>query len=238
MSDIADAEEHPDATQPVHLRADLERRLREAIVSGRYLPGEHLSDRRLCETFDVSRSVTREALRRLEAEGLVVIFPNRGTFVARLSAADAAQVYEVRAMLEALAGRGFAERASDRERQELRAAYEALAAAKREIGPARLIALKKRFYSIMIEGCRNEYVVRMLGQLLNRNAQLRALALSDPDRFPLAVRELRRVVEAIERRDPEGAWKACHEHVTNASIVVLRMIRESEAKEAEESAAG
>ena len=215
------------------VRAEFERRLREAIVSGQFAQGEHLSDRRLCETFDVSRSVVREALRRLEAEGLVSIYPNRGTFVSRLSAADAAQVYEVRAMLEALAGRGFAERASDQERLALREAFDALAGARRDIGPGKLLEMKKRFYDIMIGGCRNAYVVQMLTQLLNRNAQLRGLALSAPDRFPRALRELRKVVEAIDRRDPEAAWQACHEHVENASVVVLKMIRDKEKAESE-----
>lgn len=164
----------------------------------------------------------------MEAEGLVTVVPYRGPFVAFLSAAEAAQVYEVRGALEALAGEGFAQRASDEERAELRRVYEELAAAGPAAGRDALLDLKRRFYDVLLRGSRNAYVGRMLGQLLNRNAQLRATSLSDPGRLPQTVRELRRIVEAMERRDPEGAWQACREHVAAAAAVALRILRQRE----------
>ncbi|RYF09692.1 MAG: FCD domain-containing protein, partial [Deltaproteobacteria bacterium] len=84
------------------------------------------------------------------------------------------------------------------------------------------------FYDVLLRGSRNAYVGRMLGQLLNRNTQLRATSLSDPGRLPQTVRELRRIVEAVERRDPDGAWQACREHVAAAAAVALRILRQRE----------
>ena len=216
---------------PQPMRRQVEEGLRHAIASGRFAPGQHLTDRMLCEVFGASRSVVREAVRLLEAEGLIVLVPNRGQFVAYMSSAEAAQIYEVRGVLEALAAEGFAIRASDAERAELRQVHERLAAAGPETDRMALLAIKRDFYGVLLRGCRNPLVARMLDQVLNRNSQLRATSLSDPGRLPHTVRELRRVVEAIEHRDPEGAWEASRLHVRRAASIALRILREREERE-------
>lgn len=215
---------------PQPVRRQVEDGLRDAIISSRFLPGEHLSDRLLCDLFGVSRGVIREAVRLLEAEGLIKVLPNRGPFVAFLSAAEATQVYEVRAVLEALAGQGFAERASVEEIAELRAVFEEIAATRPGADRMTLLGLKRRFYDVLLRGCRNDYVARMLEQLLNRNSQLRATTLSDPTRLPQTVIEIRRIVEAVERRDRAGAWKACQDHVAQAAQVALRILNERDGR--------
>ncbi|SHJ20903.1 transcriptional regulator, GntR family [Roseomonas rosea] len=218
---------------PQPVRRQVEERLREAIISGRFMPGDHLSDRLLCDLFGVSRGVIREAVRLLEAEGLIDVVPNRGPFVAYLSPAEASQVYEVRAVLEALAGQGFAERASEDEIAELRAVFEEIAAARPGLDRVALLGLKRRFYDVLLRGCRNAYVARMLDQVLNRNTQLRATTLSDPERLPRTVTEIRRIVEAIERRDAEGTWQACRDHVAQAARVALRILNQQASEKAE-----
>lgn len=213
---------------PQPMRRQVEEGLRAAIVNGRFAPGEHLPDRVLCDLFGASRSVIREAVRLLEAEGLVAVQPNRGPFVAHLSVAEAAQIYDVRGVLEALAGESFARNATDAERAELRGIWEDLA--RRGPGASReeLLAIKRRFYDVLLAGARNTYVARMLDQILNRNMQLRATSLSDPARLPWTIKELRRVIEAIERRDPDEAFIACREHVQRAADVALRLLAATE----------
>ncbi|HEY0185076.1 MAG TPA: GntR family transcriptional regulator [Rhodopila sp.] len=223
---------------PYPVRQQVEDRLRQAIMDGTFPPGTHLADRLLCEQFDVSRSIIREAVRLLEAEGLVTVVPHRGPFVTLLSAAEASQVYEVRAALEALAGENFAERASDGERAELRRIYESLAAMRPGAGRQALLDVKRAFYDVLLRGCRNGYVARMLGQLLNRNTQLRATSLSDPDRLPHTVREMHRIVAAIEQRDRVGAGEACRDHVRAAAAVALRILRERERQSLDPAADG
>jgi DNA-binding GntR family transcriptional regulator len=224
----------PDGTSPVPrvapypVRQQVEDRLRRAIIDGVFPPGTHLADRLLCEQFEASRSIIREAVRMLEAEGLVTVVPHRGPFVTLVSAAEATQIYEVRAALEALAGQTFAERASDEERVELRRIADAIAAAGPIPDRHRLLDLKRAFYDVLLRGGRNLHAARMLGQLLNRNTQLRATSLSDPDRFPDTVREIRRIVTAIEQRDPEEAASACRDHVRAAAAVALRVLRARE----------
>ncbi|HUC18528.1 MAG TPA: GntR family transcriptional regulator [Acetobacteraceae bacterium] len=210
------------------LRRLVEDRLRAAIIEGAFPPGSHLADRALCEQFGCSRSIIREAIRLLEAEGLVTVAPHRGPFVTFLTAAEAVQIYEVRAALEALAGQGFAERASDEERAALRRVYEELAVMDATVGQHALLEAKRAFYDVLLRGCRNDYVGRMLGQLLNRITRLRATSLSSPGRLPNTVRELRRILGAIDQRDGEGAAAACREHVRAAATVALAVLRERE----------
>lgn len=207
------------------MRKQVEDGLRAAIVNGRFAPGEHLPDRVLCDLFGASRSVVREAVRLLEAEGLVTVLPNRGPFVTSLSVAEAEQIYEVRGVLEALAGECFARNATETERQELRAIWEELARSGEAAMREELLAIKRRFYDVMLAGARNPYVARMLDQLLNRNMQLRAMSLSEPGRLKWTIRELRRVIEAIERRDADEAFLACREHVQRAAETALRLLK-------------
>ncbi len=213
-------------SQPV--RRQLEEHLRRAIIDGLYPPGSHLSDRALCEQFGVSRSVVREAVRLLEAEGLVTLIPHRGPFVAFLSAEEAAQIYEVRAALEGLAGAGFAQRASEPQRDALRDVYAALATAEGGADKRELLDLKRRFYDVLLAGCGNAYVARMLAQVLNRNTQLRATSLSAPNRLPHTIREIGEIVEAVLRRDPHAARRACIAHVEAAATIALAILSENE----------
>ena len=197
-------------------------------MDGVYAPGAHLSDRALCEQFGVSRSIVREAVRLLEAEGLITVVPHRGPFVTFLSSAEAAQIYEVRAALEGLAGAGFAERATDAQRADLRKVHAAL----KRIGGATdkraLLETKRRFYDVLLAGCGNAYVARMLEQVLNRNTQLRATSLSAPDRLPITIREIAAIVAAVDDRDPEAARRACIAHVEAAAATALKILADHE----------
>src|SRR5262245_9679086 len=85
------------------LRKQAEEGLRKAILSGQYDAGERLKERQLMESLGVSRTLLREALRQIEAEGLVTLVPNRGPVVSVLSYEDAEEIYEVRGILESQA---------------------------------------------------------------------------------------------------------------------------------------
>src|SRR5215467_12043249 len=105
------------------LRERVTQVLREAILNLHFEPGEKLVERRLCEETGVSRSCVREALRHLEAEGLVKRTPTRGMYVSQIGASEARQIYEVRIVLESAMTRQFVERASDKQLAALTAAF-------------------------------------------------------------------------------------------------------------------
>ena len=101
-------------------------KLREAILSLHFKPDQHLVERELCEETGVSRTSVREALRQLEAEGLVERRGKRGLFVSSVTTDEARQVYEVRAALEPEMARLFAERATARDLKALEGAFREL----------------------------------------------------------------------------------------------------------------
>lgn len=208
------------------VRRQVEDRLRRAIVEGRFAPGEHLSDRVIQDTFQVSRTVVREAVRQMEAEGLVETIPHRGIFVKVLSVEDAEQVYSVREVLEPLAAREFTRNASDEQIEQLQTVLDGI---KKHLGakPDRsLIDLKQRFYEILLAGAGNLYVEKMLNQLLNQNTQLRSTSLSNPERLPDTIAELQALVDALRNRDEVAASAASVEHVKNAAHVALRILKQ------------
>src|SRR6516225_6230489 len=115
-------------------------KLRDAILSLHFKPDQHLVERELCEQSGVSRTSVREALRQLETEGLITSIPNKGPVVASVTAAEAKDIYELRAVLEGLAARKCALEATEGEIAGLRRAVVAFRKAARSADPRSLIA--------------------------------------------------------------------------------------------------
>ena len=207
------------------VRRQVENELRKAIVQGRFQSGTHLSDRMLQDVFQVSRTVIREAVRQVEAEGLIETFPHRGSFVKQLTVREAEQVYAVRGVLEALAAREFARNATDDEIDQLEHVVQRIRKHLTRRQMQEIIDLKHQFYDQLLAGSRNSHVKQMLAPLLNINAQLRATSLSDPNRLPHTVAEMEALVEAIKARDEDAAWAASLKHVQNAAAVALPLLK-------------
>jgi DNA-binding GntR family transcriptional regulator len=191
--------------------------LQEEILELRLRPGQRLIERELVERLGVSRTTVREVLRQLAAEGLVTTIPQRGAIVAVPSPADAAEVYEVRAVLEGLAARRFAERAGPEDVRELRAAFAAMVEAHRAAPePRLLLRAKTRFYDTLLEGAGNATARVLLEGLQARVAVLRAATLASPGRPERSLAEIRAIVEAIEAGDAAAAEAASVRHVERA----------------------
>ena len=199
--------------------------LRAAITAGRFAPGERLTERNLCELTGVSRASVREALRQLESEGLIETQPNRGPLVSRLSRRDAVSLYQMRGALEALAARLFAAEASDAQLAELEAAVDVLQSVYRARDVEGIVRGKQRFYHVLFEGSGNSMIGPTLSTMYARINQLRRISLSSPKRGPQSMREIRAVLAAIRRRDPEAAYAASLYHVEQAAKAALASLR-------------
>jgi DNA-binding GntR family transcriptional regulator len=196
--------------------------LRQAIVDLRLEPGQVLIERELCELTSAGRASVREALRQLEAEGLVESVNGRGTIVRAVTRDEARQVYTVRANLEGLAARLFAERAGSAERRDLRDAMARLAQLAHDgASSADLLAAKNVLYDILFTGTGNVVLHQLVQTLHHRVTRLRSLTLAQPGRPVQSARELQEIVDAIERRDGEAADAAAVRHVRIAAAVVL-----------------
>jgi DNA-binding GntR family transcriptional regulator len=204
------------------VREQVLNQLRRAILDMRLRPAERLVERELVEQTGTSRTTVREVLRQLDAEGLVTTVPNRGTVVAAVTRERAAELYEVRAVLEAMAARQFAERASAAQRRALRRSFATIEAVVRDPAPQPLLEAKRDFYDVLFQGAANPTVRSILEGLQARITALRASSLARPGRSGRMVEEVREIVEAVEAGDGERAAAASVRHVEAAARAALQ----------------
>ena len=206
------------------LRQQVVEGIRRAITTGHFRGGARLVERDLCEMAGVSRTLIREALRQLETEGLVKVIPNKGPVVVAISPDEAKKVYQVRAELEGLASRLFAEHASPAQIAGLKQAMGDLKRAYASGDTEAVSVSKTAFYDHLVEGSGNEILAAMLRQLHSRAILLRATSLSQPGRMVESEAEIGRMVDAIVRRDAEGARSASITHVNRAAEVAITLL--------------
>jgi GntR family transcriptional regulator, trigonelline degradation regulator len=193
--------------------------LRQAILDFRLKPGQRLIERELIEQTGVSRTIIREVLLQLASEGLVTTIPQKGAIVVVPSAQEAADLYEVRAALEALAGRRFVRHATAEQVKQLRKAFREIVRVSKRRGAAiqDMLQAKDAFYEVLLEGAGNSAIRSTLDGLRARVRVLRATSLSQPDRTSETLKEIEAIVDAAEARDEDAMAEACAHHVNQAA---------------------
>jgi len=212
----------------VSLRQQVIGRLREAVISGSLSPGQRLTERELTESLGVSRTVVREALRQLEAEGLIETIPNRGPVVRALTADEAQDIYRIRAVLQGLAAREFVEHAASEQLDTLKQALTEVIDAYDAGDAERTVAAKTAFYEVLYAGAASKTLSTLLATLRARMWRWRALGLAHPqrsaERSAASIDNLNAIVDAIERGDASEAERVTREEASQAAEEVLRLL--------------
>lgn len=217
--------------RPTTLREQVEDYLRTLIMDGQLKGGDRLRENDLCEQLNISRPTLREALRTLEAERLISIEPHRGPTVIRMSEKTASDLYALRILLEGFAAHEFARLADDATIEKLRLKVLNLhMQAAKDDKPA-LLAAKREFYDVLLEGCDNEVIQDLLPGLLSRINLLRATSFSRPARLKESMAEIDILFERIKARDAVGAQEAAQRHIRNARDAALAVMRLQEEEE-------
>lgn len=199
------------------------RRLLDEIREGRLMPGERLRETELAERLGVSRTPVREAIRQLEADGLVGHVPRIGASVRKLDYAEVMELYEMRAVLEGTAARLAARAASEVELQELAALNEQLAGA--GTGPE-ASRLNRIFHATLLDVAKNRFLSRSMLSLQRALLILGPSQLSDSARAVEAVDEHRHLLDALLTRDGAVAESAMRAHIGAAQRMRIRTLRE------------
>jgi DNA-binding GntR family transcriptional regulator len=160
---------------------------------------------------NVSRASVREAMRRLEAEKLITIVPNKGPSVAIISWEEAKQIYHVRALLEGEAAALFAPLATAGDKRRMRQILKAFIKSGEHDSVGRRDAIK-RFYEVILVGCGNQIIHELMDGLVARINFVR-FGMSYPGRLHQSAGELQRILAAIERGDARAARAAAISHV-------------------------
>ena len=190
-----------DSYQP--LREVVCETLRDAIRKGVLAPGERLMEIQLAEELGVSRTPVREAIRKLELEGYVIMMPRRGTYVANLSIRDVNEVFEIRTSLDSLASGLAAERITDEELEHLQR---------------------------LLVSIRNSRLVGIIFNLREQLTRFRSTSMSYPGRLQATHEEHCRIVEAIAKGDVKAAQVAAEYHMEQAEHTLLASMEELKKK--------
>jgi len=198
------------------------RRILDEIRAGGFTPGQRLREVEIAGRLGHSRTPVREALRLLEADGLVVHQPRLGATLRKMDHPEVMELYEMRAVLEGTAARLAARVASTSELLQLSELNEELGATEHEEQAAKL---NRQFHAILMEAARNRFLLRSMHGLHKTMLLLGQTTLMDAARIAAAREEHRRIIAALEARDGAAAEAAMRGHLEAAQVARLRSLR-------------
>ncbi|MFV0474283.1 MAG: GntR family transcriptional regulator [Pikeienuella sp.] len=199
---------------------DLHDRILAAIDGGEYPPGARLLESELAQRFGVSRTPVREALRRLESQGVVTHEPRKGAVVAVLDYDQLGELYAVREVMEGLAARLAALHASA---PEIGLLYEMLEEDAALTDPKALAQANKRFHRQLHLSSHNRYLIETLAPVRRSLSLLGGTTFSAGERIATSAAEHRRIIDAVAARDGDAAEAAARRHIVSAYELRLRL---------------
>ncbi len=206
------------------LRDEVFNTLRQAILTGELKPGERLMEIHLANRLGVSRTPVREAIRKLELEGLVTMIPRRGAEVAQITEQSLKDVLEVRRCLDALCAELACDRISAEQLGRLKAACGDFERAVKA-GDARVIAQKDvQLHDIILEATGNRRLIQMVNNLAKQMYRYRFEYIKDYTMHGRLIEEHRALYEAIREKDRETARKTAMLHIDNQMTSIARQL--------------
>ncbi len=202
--------------------------LKEAIVNGKLKPGERLMEQQMAEELGVSRTPIREAIRKLELEGFVIMIPRKGAYVSDISLKDIAQVFEVRAAMESLAAGLAAQRITDEQIEQLERKLAEVKKAANSSDLDLIIKVDTEFHEIIYNASRNDRLVQILNNLGEQIQRYRRASLAHPGRLKDTLEEHQKLVDAIAERNVDLAQKLALDHIESAENSILEALNKSE----------
>ena len=202
--------------------------LRQAILRGELKPGERLMEIQLANKLGVSRTPIREAIRKLELEGLVLMIPRKGAEVAEITEKNLRDVLEVRCALEELAVQLACDRMDEDGISELRAAAVNFENVLESDDITQIAQADVAFHDVIYLGTGNDKLVQILNNLREQMYRYRLEYIKDEDKRQILVVEHEHILAAIKTRNIAEAKNAAREHIDNQEITVSKNIKEQE----------
>ena len=202
--------------------------LRQAILKGELAPGERLMEIQLAERLGVSRTPIREAIRKLELEGQVLMIPRKGAEVAKISEKSLRDVLEVRRSLEELAIELACQRMTPEDIEELEKKQEEFQAAITNGKVMEIAETDEAYHDVIYKGTCNDRLVQMINNLREQMYRYRLEYIKDEDKRQVLLVEHENILRAVKQRKTEEAKEAMRAHIDNQEITVSRNIKEQE----------
>ena len=185
--------------------------IRQAIVDGVFSPGERLMEIQLADEMGVSRTPVREAIRKLELEGFVVMIPRRGTYVADISIKDINEVYEIR----------------DEELETMQRLLVEIGQHIEDGNIEKIVEIDTAFHDVLYKASRNGRLAGIINNLREQITVIRRRSMMYPGRLRNTMEEHRLLVDSIAAHDVDRAQNAARIHMENAEHTLLKDMLES-----------
>lgn len=205
-------------------------RLRELITRGELAQGERLNERMLTERFGISRTPLREAVKILSAEGLVTLLPNRGAVVTTITRADVEDMFQVMAVLEALAGELAAQRASEKDIAAVAELHRRMRDCHAAGDLAGYFEFNQRIHQRIVDCAGNSELADAYRRISGRIRRARYMANLSKSRWNEAMEEHEQILDALTKRDKERLKSLLVVHLTNKAQVIDDWLAARESK--------
>lgn len=204
--------------------------LRQSILTGELKPGERLMEIHLADKLGVSRTPIREAIRKLELEGLVTMIPRRGAEVSQITEGNLRDVLEVRRALDALAVELACERITEEQIEELKKACEQFEEVTKTGDVVKITQSDVYLHDIIINASGNHRLIQMVNNLSQQMYRYRLEYIKDESNYGTLIAEHSVIYDCIRRRDKAAGAEAIKAHVDNQEKSIILMILSREEK--------
>jgi DNA-binding GntR family transcriptional regulator len=200
--------------------------LRDEIIRGDHAPGQYLRLEEIAARYDVSTMPVREALRDLEAEGIVTIFPHRGAVVTKLTADELRDIYDIRATLEGMATRFAVPHMTEATLSELASLVEQMEKATGDV--VTVVELNHQFHISLYAASGRKHLCELNRMLRYRTQHYLHHYIVEVElgHLPRTQGEHRAILEACKRGDAEGAAALVHRHVAEVGDAIVEYVRQ------------
>ena len=206
--------------------------LRKGILTGELKPGERLMEIHLANRLGVSRTPIREAIRKLEREGLVTMVPRRGAEVANITEKNLKDVLEVRQALESLAIELACERITEENKEELRQKLDQVETAVRTGDTGAIASADVAFHDAIVEFSGNMRLIQLVGNLGEQMYRYRFEYIKDVSKHSQIMSEHRIMFDSIMENDRAKAARIVKVHINNQEEAIMRQIQKEQGAEA------
>lgn len=199
--------------------------LRQEILTGKLKPGERLMEIHLANKLGVSRTPIREAIRKLELEGLVIMIPRRGAEVAQISWKSLKDVLEVRSALDALAIELACERMGQEELESLYKACESFEEATKTKDTRKIAEADVALHDIIVMSTGNKRLIQLVNNLSEQMYRYRFEYIKDESQHDMLVQEHKEMYRCIQCKDKKAAANVVKKHIDNQEEAIIRQLQ-------------
>ena len=192
--------------------------LQRDILTNKLKEGEKLTEQRLCDEYEVSRTPVREALRQLEINGLVENIPNRGSFVVGMSEQDIKDIFDLRMVNEVQAVRWAIQRITEEEMTALEETFEFMEFYTMKNDIKKMININRGFHQIISTACHNRMLEHMINSYQMYTRYVGEEKPKPDDYLQVLLEEHRRIFQAFTEKDEEAGARAMEEHIANCKL--------------------